>query len=182
VISPLSNGSEKTTFEKVRRQSTRGGIFFWYTWELELRMQSDTPLNVSPCRRVATYMRYVTIVLFVAMFVSTHTPATIHYGVAHGDKFVHLCAYLTLSFSMLASWELAKGPLLPINYFVVWLACTIYGAIDEITQIPVGRVCDGVDWLFDVMGVIAGLVLFRILRPLVYRLALLVPATVQPQQ
>ncbi len=145
-------------------------------------MHSDTTRNRNPYRRVAAYMRYATILLFVAMFVSTHVPATIHYGVPHGDKFMHLWAYMALSFSVLASWELAKGPLLPINYFVVWLACTIYGAIDEITQIPVGRVCDGMDWLFDVMGAIVGLALFRILRPLVYRLALLVPASVQPQQ
>jgi VanZ family protein len=138
-------------------------------------MQPDVDNRPNHLQRVAKLAWITTLVMFVAMFVGTHMPFDVSSEISHHDKMVHFWAYMTLSFSLLASWDLSMGRLQPIQYFLVWLACTTYGAIDEITQIPVGRTGDVVDWLFDAAGIIVGLTLFRVLRPLVYRLAQLVP-------
>jgi VanZ family protein len=126
-------------------------------------------------RHAAFLARIATIGLLIVMFVGTHLPNVAHGSIASHDKMIHFWAYFALSFSLLASWELSQGRLQPIHFFVVWLACTLYGAFDEITQIPVGRTCDGMDWLFDVLGIVAGLTLFRILRPVVHRVVQLIP-------
>lgn len=138
-------------------------------------MQHDANNDSIQLRRAAALARFATIGLIVAMFVGTHVPNPVAVEITTSDKTIHFWAYLALSFSLLTSWELSSGRLQPIHFFLVWLACTVYGAIDEITQIPVGRTCDGVDWLFDVLGIVAGLSLFRILRPLIYRVAVLIP-------
>lgn len=86
------------------------------------------------------------------------------------DKLIHLVGYMLLTISALASLELSIGELRPQHYFMVWLLGTVYGAIDEVTQIPVGRTCDGLDWLADIVGIVIGLSIFRVARPLLYRL------------
>ncbi|QEG33615.1 VanZ family protein [Bythopirellula goksoeyrii] len=120
----------------------------------------------------ASLARRATFLCLVVMFIGTHLPGNAAPSVQYHDKLIHFLAYTTLTFGILASWELSTGPLLPIHYFVVWLAATLYAAIDEITQIPVGRTCDGLDWLCDVLGIVVGLTLFRCLRPLIYRFLL----------
>ncbi len=145
-------------------------------------MQSDTTTYSNQLLRFAAVARFATIVLLISMFVGTHIPYDVHYGVATSDKTIHFWAYLSLAFFLLTSWELSIGRLQPIHYFVVWLAGTLYGAFDEITQIPVGRTCDGVDWVFDVLGVIAGLAVFRILRPAIDRLTMLVATSARTNQ
>lgn len=120
----------------------------------------------------ATLARRATLLCLFVMFIGTHIPGHAAPSALHHDKLLHFLAYTTLTFGILASWELSTGSLLPIHYFVVWLTATLYGAIDEITQIPVGRTCDGLDWLCDVLGIIVGLTLFRCLRPFLYRFVL----------
>ena len=70
------------------------------------------------------------------------------------DKLLHFGGYAVLTCCVLAGWELTIGMLEPKHYFAVWLAGTLYGAIDEITQIPVGRTCDMNDGLADVLGIV----------------------------
>ena len=120
----------------------------------------------------ARFARYFSVLLLVAMFIGTHLPSDSVPGVTFSDKLIHFGAYLALCFSLLVSWELSAGVLQPPHYFAVWLAGTLYGAVDEITQTPFGRTCDGMDWLADVAGLIVGLVLFQLVRPLLYRLPL----------
>jgi VanZ family protein len=84
-------------------------------------------------------------------------------------------AYLTLAFAVAATWDLSTGKLAGYQFIFLWLACAAYGVLDELLQIPVGRTCDVRDWMFDIAGAATGLALFRFLRPLVYRVALLVP-------
>ncbi|WP_197530323.1 VanZ family protein [Bythopirellula polymerisocia] len=120
----------------------------------------------------ATLARRATLLCLVVMFIGTHIPSDAVHTFHYSDKWIHFLAYATLTFGILASWELSTGPLQPVHYFVVWLGATLYGAIDELTQIPVGRTCDGLDWLCDVLGIIVGLTLFRCLRPLLYRFLL----------
>jgi VanZ family protein len=109
------------------------------------------------------------LLLLLAMFIGTHMPGNITLGITLGDKLIHAIAYMTLTISLLLSWELSSGALRPQHYFAVWLFCTLYGAFDEITQTPFGRSCDGLDWLADIVGIIVGLTLYRLVRPLVLR-------------
>ncbi len=121
-------------------------------------------------QRVASVARYATVALFVLMFVATHIPVrAIPFQISITDKALHCLIYLTLSFSVLTSWEWTIGLLRPQHYFTVWLLGTLYGAFDEVTQIPVGRNCDGLDWICDILGIVLGLTLFRLVRPLLYR-------------
>jgi VanZ family protein len=137
-------------------------------------MHSDIPTESNSLRRLAVVARWATVTVFLAMFIGTHLPAQVTNEIVYHDKLIHFWAYLTLSFLAVSSWDLSIGGLRPIHFLVIWMAGAVYGAIDELTQIPVGRSCDAWDWMFDVAGVLAGLTLFRILRPLIYRLALLV--------
>lgn len=125
----------------------------------------DTNNVISPRLRMAALLaRCATVLLLVVMFIFTHYPMPVSPGITISDKLVHFVAFLTLTFMILLSWELSAGVLQPKHYFVVWLVTTLYGALDEITQIPVGRVCDGLDWLADVVGIVAGLIIYQLLR------------------
>ena len=118
-------------------------------------------------RKLATVARYLTLLLLLGLFVGTHIPSSaIPQPIAIADKVAHCLAYMALAFSVLVSWDLAIGQLRPQHFFIVWLVGTIYGAFDELTQIPVGRHCDPLDWMCDILGLVIGLTLFRLLRPL----------------
>lgn len=132
-------------------------------------MPELTSIIPSRLRLVAQFARYATVLLLLAMFVGTHLPASLSPGFSYSDKVIHASAFMSLTLSLLISWELSAGVLRPQHYFAVWLFCTLYGAFDEITQIPVGRVCDGLDWLADIAGILAGLILYRLFRPLLSR-------------
>ena len=129
---------------------------------------TEVPSHRRQFEQAAMIARYGTGLLLLAMFAGTHLPLSVPHG-ASSDKVLHALAYMTLTVSLLASWELSTGILRPTHYFLVWLFGTIYGAFDELTQIPVGRTCDGLDWLADICGIVVGLTLFRILRPVLYR-------------
>lgn len=90
------------------------------------------------------------------LFLLTHLPPSNvpSVGVSH-DKLAHFCAYFGLTFLLTLAllllcrfrWEL-------LLYAIV--ATALYGAIDELTQLFVGRTADLRDWLADVTGAIAG--------------------------
>jgi VanZ family protein len=115
------------------------------------------------------------------MFVGTHMPVDLSSQLVRGDKLMHFWAYMTLAFAAATTWDLSAGKLQGYQYLLIWLGCAIYGVIDELLQIPVGRSCDLMDWVFDIVGAAMGLVLFRVLRPLVYRLILLVSLPARSQ-
>jgi len=121
-------------------------------------------------RRIAYVAWLISFLVLVGMFLGTHIPTFGPPSISQIDKFLHAGAYLILTVCLLGSWELTAGVLQPGHYFVVWLFGTLYGLFDEITQISFGRQCDGLDWLSDIAGIVVGLVLFQIARPLVYRI------------
>jgi VanZ family protein len=139
-------------------------------------MQPAPDHTPKPHQNVARIAWLGTLAIFVAMFVGTHMPPAMSNQVVHHDKMMHFWAYMALAFGVITSCDLSLGRLQPLHYMLVFIGCAIYGAIDELTQIPVGRVADTRDWIFDIAGVFAGLALYRVLRPLVYRLALWMPA------
>ena len=135
-------------------------------------LESMLTTNQASLKRLATLARWGTALLLLVMFAGTHLPLDnqdlIHIS-SPGDKIIHACGFMALTISILLSWELTIGLLQPPHYFTVWLLGTLYGALDEITQIPVGRACDGLDWLSDILGIVLGLTFFSIARPLLYR-------------
>ncbi|MCG8448099.1 MAG: VanZ family protein [Pirellulales bacterium] len=136
-------------------------------------MYESSTATIPDFKRAAAVARYTTVFLLFTMFLGTHLPSSIALPMSlsftHADLLLHASAYLMLAFSALTSWELTIGLLQPQHYFTVWLLGTLYGAFDEVTQIPVGRVCNVADWLSDILGLVVGLILFRITRPLLYR-------------
>jgi VanZ family protein len=122
----------------------------------------------SRLKRIASRARTLAVVYLIVLFLATHTPTIHPAGIPGGDKLIHLLAYFVLTICVLCGWELTIDGLQPKHYFAVWLVGTVYGAFDEITQIPVGRFCDIHDWIADVAGILIGLIVFRMLRWLLY--------------
>lgn len=112
-------------------------------------------------RRLASRARTLAGVYLVVLFLGTHLPPTTLESVSYADKWVHFGGYAVLTVCVLAGWELTIGVLRPKHFFAVWLAGTLYGAVDEMTQIPVGRTCDVNDWAADVLGIVAGLLAYQ---------------------
>jgi hypothetical protein len=139
-------------------------------------MQPDANISPNRFRQAAILARYGTLIVLVGMFVGTHTPIDVSTQFVHSDKMMHFWAYVTLAFAAATTWDLSVGKLQGYQYVMLWLACAAYGIADELLQIPVGRSCELMDWTFDILGVATGLVLFRILRPVVYRIASLLPS------
>jgi VanZ family protein len=132
-------------------------------------MPPSTGITPTRLRLAAQFARYASLLLLLAMFIGTHLPANASPGFTISDKLIHATAFMSLTISLLISWELSTGFLQPQHYFAVWLSCTLYGAFDEISQTPFGRTCDGLDWLADIGGIVAGLTLYRLVRPLASR-------------
>lgn len=92
------------------------------------------------------------------------------FGIPHADKLVHLAIYAGLS-GLLSVWFGVRhriGGAVAVAA-VVLLALAAYAAFDELSQIPVGRDADFVDWLADVTGIGLGLCGFFVLRGWVRR-------------
>jgi VanZ family protein len=104
------------------------------------------------------------------LLTATHLPSTTIGRPSVGDKFVHFGGYAILTLCVLAAWELTIRFLEPKHYFAVWMAGTLCAAVDEITQVPVGRTGDVNDWAADVLGIVAALIVFRMARMPFYRL------------
>jgi VanZ family protein len=116
-------------------------------------------------KRIAARARTLAIVYFLVLFVGTHIPLDPVEAVATtSDKWLHFGGYAVLTVLVLGGWELTIGVLQPKHYFAVWLAGVMYGVFDEVSQTPVGRNCDMNDWAADVLGVVAGLLIFRLGR------------------
>jgi VanZ family protein len=115
-------------------------------------------------RRLASRARTLAAVYLLVLFAATHVPGLPTSGFSVSDKLEHFCGYGLLTVFILVGWELTIGVLQAKHYFAVWLAGTLYAIVDEVTQIPVGRTCDVNDWAADMLGVLAGMIVFGLLR------------------
>jgi len=96
-----------------------------------------------------------------AAFVATHLPLPEDapgQSIPHLDKAVHFVIYTGLAFLSLSGIARLRRASVGV---VLTLACVLalYGAVDEVSQIPVGRHADPLDWLADLCGIGAGLLL-----------------------
>lgn len=118
-------------------------------------------------RWLAARARTLAVVYFVLLATATHWPDDIDASIANNDKLYHFGAYAVLAVCVLAGAEFTLGRLQPKHFFAVWLAGTVYGAIDEVTQPYFRRDCDVGDWFADVLGVVVGLSAYVLLRRLI---------------
>jgi VanZ family protein len=102
----------------------------------------------------------VLVCYWLALVAGTHVPAPPHLLVRGvSDKWLHLVAYAGLAFLVCVNWSLWR----PWNWrhcLALVAALALFGAIDELTQIPVGRECDLADWVADMIGTGLGLTAF----------------------
>ncbi len=106
-------------------------------------------------RRISRWIGWILALYWLAMFSGTHYPKAPEVAMGANDKVLHFSGYMGLAF-LLTVWR-------SFDKRIGWLRLTgilaivmAYGACDEITQIPVGRDCDLVDWLADTAGAILG--------------------------
>jgi len=108
---------------------------------------------------------------WLVLFAGTHLPRVRIPNVAggHSDKILHLVAFAGLSF--LLSWAIpTKHSDRFRNVRMAGLAAILYGAFDELTQIPVGRTADWLDLLADTIGVVLGLIGYCVCREIYWRM------------
>ncbi|MCE9546684.1 MAG: VanZ family protein [Planctomycetia bacterium] len=101
-------------------------------------------------------------VLFVywcAMATGTHVPVPPKVTEGFWDKGLHGSAYAGLMFLAAVCWSMYRRPTWRA-LLAIAAACSCYGIVDELLQIPVGRDCDFFDWVADSIGVTGGLAAF----------------------
>ncbi len=97
------------------------------------------------------------------LFISTHIKLPKNALPGGSDKIAHFVAYAGLSFLLLI-WISAKRYRHAKEIFIAFCACILFGVFDELLQIPVGRNCELLDWVADVIGASIGVSLFLGLR------------------
>jgi VanZ family protein len=113
-------------------------------------------------RLVARLITSSLAVYWCLLFVGTHLPAKALVDTGVSDKWLHLLSYMGLAFLLACTVTAYRLPRL--NAYL-WMAAVllIYGALDELSQIPVpGRHADFDDWLANAKGIASGLILHRI--------------------
>ncbi len=115
------------------------------------------------------YLLPAAVVYWVAMFVGTHLPQIELPGgsvIISVDKMLHFSGYFGLAFllslqvvSSAASRGKPEMHALRTRGFFVLLVIAAYGMFDEWTQLLVGRSCEMLDWLADILGAATGMLI-----------------------
>ena len=113
---------------------------------------------------------------WLMLFIATHLPKVPMPHVTNSDKYIHFAAFAGLAF--LLAWSI---PTIPnkrwVNVLLALAIAIIYGAVDEISQTPVGRTADIMDWAADSAGAVFGVVCYVILRQIIVTLGKAQPAS-----
>jgi VanZ family protein len=108
---------------------------------------------------------------WLVLFIGTHLPRVRIPSVAgaNDDKILHVIAFAGLSF--LLSWAIpTKLTDRFRNVRLAALAAILYGAFDELTQIPVGRTADWKDLIADIIGACVGIIAYCIMREILWKI------------
>jgi VanZ family protein len=101
---------------------------------------------------------------WLALLVGTHMPRVPKALQMPGsDKWQHTTAYAGLAFLLIARRSVGR-PLTWKRALGVAGIVILFGALDELTQIPVGRDAEFNDWLADSFGTLVGVGLFAAMR------------------
>jgi len=118
----------------------------------------------NPVRKMRTGTTLVVAGYWLAIFIATHLPhVPAPFASPGADKWEHLGAYGTLAF-LLAAWQSLRQPSNWKGLLRIAVIIAVYGVFDELTQIPVGRHADVMDWFADILGGALGLAVFAIAR------------------
>lgn len=110
-------------------------------------------------------MTLTTLILYwLALATSTHLPRAPELPLEHGDKYVHGVAFALLALLAATCWSAWRPPLRLRHALALAAILLVYAAVDELTQIPVGRQAELADWGMDALGVIVALSLFVVFR------------------
>jgi VanZ family protein len=103
--------------------------------------------------RIALLAWSLTAAYWVGIFYLTHIPPLRVPRTRVSDVHAHFAAYAVLAAMLL--WSLRYTNLSPraAAWWVVFIGL-LYGVVDEVLQIPVGRICSMRDWLADATGVV----------------------------
>jgi VanZ family protein len=130
---------------------------------------------VSPVTRRALAVAAVGL-YWLLLFTLTHLPGRpgplpLGHHISHLDKIGHVAAFTLLGLLSCAALSLF-GKLSGHMLISVAIGLTIYAGLDEYTQswVP-GRTADPLDWLADVAGIVAGILLFVWIRRVLRRSA-----------
>lgn len=96
-------------------------------------------------------MLVLAVLYWVALAIATHIPQDAVPTSRYSDKVLHFLAYGGLA-TMLAGLLLLRRPLRRWDYLALLGVIGVYGALDELLQIPVGRSCELLDWAADMTG------------------------------
>ena len=103
---------------------------------------------------------------WLLLFTATHWPNVRLPNIDNADKYVHFAGFAGLSFLM--AWAIPTiGRMRWLNALLALLTAVAYGAIDEISQAPVGRTTDIVDWAADCSGAVFGVLCYLLLRQII---------------
>ena len=94
-------------------------------------------------------------VVWVSMFIATHLPPAQLPDTQVSDKTAHYIAYAVLAILLhfvlrIRGMNWWRGAVLTL------VVCAIYGAFDELTQPPVKRTADIMDWVANIKGAASG--------------------------
>lgn len=126
----------------------------------------DHPLRLSMKRHSRTLGRIASIgllIYWIALATGTHVPSYMVGPAAYNDKVAHFLGYAGLAFLMGFAWATHRG-FHRRHAVMIWCAAIVYGAIDELLQIPVpGRTGEIGDWIADGLGSLLGIACFMLL-------------------
>ena len=118
--------------------------------------------------RLRPWLRRLLVLTWLSAFVATHLPAGNVPDVHVGDKTLHVVGYFVLASLLLATLiTRGVGPICRVAMTVVALAA--YGAIDEATQPFVRRHASFDDWLANLAGVLAAVIVCELVVALLGR-------------
>jgi VanZ family protein len=98
---------------------------------------------------------------WLTLFFMTHTSQLERFfPFSLWDKFEHFSAYAGLAFLISLNWSLRQA-MGRRQWLTIIGLIAAFGVFDELSQIPVGRNCDALDWVADMLGSLSGIGLFR---------------------
>ena len=131
---------------------------------MHLPLSISTPASPDETESPAADQRWriaVTAFYWASLAVATHWPPPkppSDGGIA--DKVLHFLAYAILAWLLCWAWRPRKATATWRWAIPIALLLAVYGAIDERTQLLVGRSCELFDWLADLAGIAAGIAIY----------------------